>query len=133
MNDPSQNRPLSPFMLFTLYKLQLTSVMSITHRITGIAVCGGLVLISVLMACLAFWPDGYELLAFCAGTIVGQLVLLGLAWSLFYHLCNGIRHMLWNLGFCLELRGAYLSGYIVIVTSIALTAAAWLKIYGVLP
>lgn len=133
MNPQPQTRPRSPFMLFTLYKLQLTSVLSITHRITGVAVCGGLVLMVAFLVCLAFWPEGYELLAFCAKTIIGQLVLAGLAWSLFYHLLNGIRHMLWNLGLCLELRGAYVTGYIVIAFSLALTAASWLKIYGVMP
>lgn len=132
MDPKPQDRPLSPFMLLTDYKVQLTSFTSITHRIAGIAVIGGLVLMVVMLLCLAFWPYGYDLLAFCSKTIIGQLVLVGLSWSLFYHMCNSIRHMLWDLGYCLELREAYITGYIAIAASFVFTIAAWLKIYGVM-
>ena len=118
-------RPLSPFMFPVWYRFQLTSALSILHRITGI----GLALGSIL---LAFWlvsvAAGGELFAVTHAFIVSPIGLLLLfLWSVafFYHLCNGIRHLAWDAGYGFELRQAYRSGYVVLAATAVLTVLTW--------
>ncbi|MDD3289167.1 MAG: succinate dehydrogenase, cytochrome b556 subunit [Alphaproteobacteria bacterium] len=119
-------RPLSPF--FT-YRPQITSCMSIFHRFTGVALCGGLILLVAWLVCLAMGKEAYEIFMICAKHPIGQLVLMGMTWSIFYHMLNGIRHLLWDIGFCLELREVYITGYTALAASFGLTGLVWLAIY----
>ena len=127
---PPKDRPLAPF--FT-YRFQLTMMMSIWHRFTGIGLCGGLVLLVAFLVALAVGPDVYNFVTFLLAHWLGQLVLIGMTWALFYHLCNGIRHCMWDCLRGLDLRSVYITGFIVLFLSALLTAAFWLKIYGYLP
>ena len=115
--------PLSPFLQ---YRPQLTSVLSITHRITGVFLSLGAVLLSVWLATLAMDAGAYQVLNERLDAWYGQGLLACLLFSLYYHLCNGVRHLFWDLGLGLELKTAYRSGYAVIIVAILLTAAtAW--------
>ena len=118
-------RPLSPFMFPVWYRFQLTSALSILHRITGIGLAVGSIL-------LAFWlvsvAAGGELFAVTHAFIVSPIGLLLLfLWSVafFYHLCNGIRHLAWDAGYGFELRQAYRSGYAVLAATAVLTVLTW--------
>lgn len=122
---PAPNRPLSPFMIGPYYKPQLTSMLSITHRLTGIALSIGTLLIMGWMIALASGPAAYAAYAVHVQAWYGQLLLIGWSWALLYHLCNGIRHLFWDVGKGFELKTAYASGYAVIVVSLLLTAAVW--------
>ena len=119
----SHDRPLSPHL--QVYKPQLTSVLSILHRLTGLALGVGTLLLVWWLAALAAGPEAFADARAFAGSIVGRLLLLGWSWALFYHLCNGIRHLFWDAGRGFELRAAYASGWTVVAASAALTAAAW--------
>ena len=115
--------PLSPFLQ---YRPQLTSVLSITHRITGVFLSLGAVLLSVWLAALAGSGEAYQALNERLAAWYGQGLLACLLFSLYYHLCNGVRHLFWDLGLGLELKTAYRSGYAVVIASVLLTAAtAW--------
>ena len=123
------NRPLSPFMIGPYYKPQLTSMLSITHRATGVGLSfGTLALVGWLIA-VASGPGVYEQFAFHMKAWYGQLLLLGWSWSLLYHLCNGIRHLGWDVGKGFDIPTAYRTGWLVVFTSLVLTAAVWAVAY----
>lgn len=122
---PGAERPLSPFMIGPYYKPQLTSMMSITHRLTGLFNTFGAVLLAAWLIALAAGPAAFNLVAVHVGAWYGQLVLLFWTWSMLYHLCNGIRHLLWDTGRGFSIEAAYRSGYTVIAVSLVLTAIVW--------
>ena len=119
------NRPLSPFMFPTWYRFQITSALSILHRLTGIALAIGSILLAWWLVAVA---AGGELFARTHAFLVSPIGLLLLfLWSaaFFYHLCNGIRHLAWDAGYGFGLRTASLSGYAVLAGAIVLTVLAW--------
>ncbi|MGQ0587853.1 MAG: succinate dehydrogenase, cytochrome b556 subunit [Gammaproteobacteria bacterium] len=136
MNSPAPQevrpggRPLSPFMLGQYYRFQLTSVLSLLHRMTGVGLSLGAILLVWWFAALAGGPWSYAAFSKHLAAWYGQLLLLGWSWSLLYHLCNGIRHLAWDLGHGYSIPVAYRSGYAVVVVSFLLTAAAWGIAYG---
>lgn len=118
------SRPLSPHL--QIYQPQLTSVLSICHRMTGLAlVVGSLALVWWLLAA----ADGDAAFGTAQrfwGSWLGLLLLLGWSFSLFYHLCNGIRHLAWDAGYGFDIRTTYISGGIMVGASAGLTVAAWI-------
>jgi len=122
-------RPLSPHL--QIYKPQLTSILSIMHRITGVGMVLGLVVFVWWLVALASGPESYANFVSCAQSTVGQLFLFGLTLGFFYHLSNGVRHLFWDAGFGLELKETYKTGRIVMAATVILTGIVWLKAYGV--
>jgi succinate dehydrogenase / fumarate reductase cytochrome b subunit len=121
-------RPLSPHL--QIYQPQLTSVLSITHRGSGIALAiGALVLVYWLLAA-ASGAEAYASAQHLLGSWFGRVVLLGFSYALFFHLCNGIRHLFWDAGVGFELQTAYASGKAVVIVSIVLTLGAWALAYA---
>jgi succinate dehydrogenase / fumarate reductase, cytochrome b subunit len=118
------NRPLSPDM--QIYKPQLTSVLSISHRVTGIALSVGTLLLISWLVAAAEGPQAYSAVRGFIHSWLGLLLMFGLTFSLFFHLCNGIRHLVWDAGYGFQLRTIYASGWAVVVASTALTIAAWI-------
>ena len=119
----ADNRPLSPHL--TIYKPQLTSVLSITHRATGVALSVGSLLLVCWIFAAASGPAEFAALQAFMGSWFGYLLLIGFSYSLFYHLCNGIRHLFWDAGWGFELDQVYRSGWMTVLGSIALTVIAW--------
>ena len=124
----SQNRPLSPHL--QVYKPQLTSVLSITHRATGIALAVGTLLLVWWLVAAATGESAFADVQAFIGSWVGRLLLLGWSFALFYHLCNGLRHLFWDAGKGLELETAYMTGRLVVAASIVLTVAVWVWAYA---
>jgi succinate dehydrogenase cytochrome b subunit len=123
-NRPT-NRPLSPHL--QVYRPQLTSVLSILHRATGIALSVGALYLAVWVICAAASsPRDYAAFQNFNGSVLGRIVLGGWLFSAFYHLCNGIRHLFWDAGYGFELKDAYRSGWIVVVVSLVATAVSWI-------
>ena len=118
------NRPLSPDL--QIYRPQLTSVLSISHRITGVALSVGSVLLVFWLIAAASGPQAYSAMQGLIGSWLGRVLLLGWTFSLFFHLCNGIRHLVWDAGYGFELRAIYVSGWTVLIASAVLTLAAWI-------
>ena len=127
---PQANRPLSPFMIGPYYRPQLTSMLSILHRLTGVGLSVGAVLLVLWLCAVASGPWSYASVSKHLGAWYGQALLFGWSWSLLYHLCNGIRHLFWDLGYGYTLPVAYRSGYAVVAVSLLLTGAAWGVAYG---
>ncbi|MEC9406249.1 MAG: succinate dehydrogenase, cytochrome b556 subunit [Abyssibacter sp.] len=116
------SRPLSPHL--QVYKPQLTSMMSILHRGTGIALAVGTVMLAAWILSVAAGPDALDCFNAFAGSWFGQLLLLGWTFSIFYHLSNGIRHLFWDAGKGFEVETAYKSGYAVLASAVILTVIA---------
>ena len=115
-------RPLSPFMLGLYYRPQLTSMLSITHRATG-------VFLSLVATPLLLWwlvtvgagAEAYQALSACLSGIAGKLLAAATLFSLSFHFLNGIRHLVWDTGRMLDIRAAYLSGWLVLSASVLAT------------
>jgi succinate dehydrogenase / fumarate reductase cytochrome b subunit len=125
---PPHNRPLSPHL--QIYRWQLTSVMSILHRATGVALSFGALLLVYWFIAVAAGPDAFAAAQRFMGSIVGQALLFGWTVALFYHLCNGIRHLFWDAGIGYELPTAYRSGWTVVIATAALSVIAWIAGYA---
>lgn len=120
----SANRPLSPHL--QVYKLPMLALLSITHRLTGVALCAGsLILVYWLMA-LAAGPQAYAAAQAVLTSAPGYIVLFGFTWALYFHLCNGIRHLFWDVGRGLDLEDADASGKAVVIVSVLATVLTWL-------
>ncbi len=117
-------RPRSPDI--QIYRPQLTSVLSFTHRVTGIWLGLGSVLWVVWLAAVAAGSGSNAAIEGFLRSWLGIVLLLGWTFALFFHLCNGIRHLAWDLDFGFELRSIYRSGWAVVAASIALTLATWI-------
>jgi succinate dehydrogenase / fumarate reductase cytochrome b subunit len=117
------NRPLSPHL--QIYRWQLTSVLSILHRATGIALSVGALYLATWVMYAASSPKAYALFQSFNGSIAGRIVLGGWLFAAFYHLCNGIRHLFWDAGYGFELKDAYRSGWIVVGVALVATAVSW--------
>jgi succinate dehydrogenase / fumarate reductase cytochrome b subunit len=109
-----------------IYRPQLTSVLSISHRVTGIALSVGTLLLISWLVAAAEGPQAYSAVRGFIHSWLGLLLMFGLTFSLFFHLCNGIRHLVWDAGYGFELRTVYASGWAVVMASTALTIAAWI-------
>ena len=124
----ANNRPLSPHL--QVYKPQLTTFMSITHRATGIALAVGTLMLVCWLIAAATGEGAFNEVQAFLGSIIGRLLLLGWSFALFYHMCNGLRHLFWDTGKGFEIETAYMTGRIVIAASILLTIGAWLWGYA---
>ncbi|MCB1838837.1 MAG: succinate dehydrogenase, cytochrome b556 subunit [Alphaproteobacteria bacterium] len=125
MNHTSNKkiRPLAPNI--QIYRPQLTSVLSIAHRISGIALSIFAVFLVIWLISAASGPEGYTWFQNIISSWFGQILLLGGTFAFFLHLCGGIRHLIWDSVRGFELRQIYLSGWIVVGASLALTLSAW--------
>ena len=122
----TKNRPLSPHL--QVYRWQITMVMSIAHRATGVALALGSLLLVYWLVSLASGPEAYAAALEFLGSTPVMAVLVGASFAFFYHLCNGIRHLVWDTGRGFEISQLYASGYAAIIASIVLTAGFWLLI-----
>ncbi len=120
----SADRPLSPHI--QIYRWQLTSVLSILHRAAGVALSAGAILLVWWLAAAASGPDAYEQVQGFLGSWLGLLLLFGWTAALFYHLCNGIRHLVWDTVHGFDLRTTYIGGWAVVAATTALTLVAWI-------
>ena len=119
----SADRPLSPHL--QVYRWQLTSVLSILHRAAGLVLSAGTILLVWWLVAAASGPEAYEGVQEFLGSWLGLLLLFGWTASLFYHLCNGIRHLVWDTGHALDLGSTYRGGWVVVAATAVLTLAAW--------
>lgn len=120
-------RPLSPHL--TIYRWPATMATSITHRITGVGLSVGAVILAWWLVAISNGPEGWNSFHAVSDTPIGALVLLGLVWSLVYHFLNGIRHLAWDLGYGFEKKLAERNSVMIIALSIVLAlvifGASW--------
>src|SRR6266566_8595975 len=125
----AMERPLSPFMFPTWYRFQVTSVLSILHRFTGIALAVGSILLAWWLVAVAAGGEVFAATHAFIASPIGLLLLFGWSVAFFYHLCSGIRHLAWDAGYGFEIRDAYRSGYAVLAAPVVLTVLAWLYVF----
>lgn len=118
------NRPLSPHL--QVYRPQMSSVMSIFHRITGFFLTIGTLALACWLASAAAGPEAYASAQAFFGSWFGYLILFGWSVCLFYHMSNGIRHLVWDTGRGFELPDMHRSGWIVVASTVILTLLAWI-------
>ena len=125
MND---SNPLSPHL--QIYRWQISSLLSIAHRISGVINLLALSLIFFWLLALSFGESNYESFLSTMNSFFGKFILIGFTWSMCFHILSGIRHLAWDLGYGFEIKTANISGIIVIISSLALTIIFWLFARG---
>ena len=128
MND--SNNPLSPHL--QIYRWHISSLLSITHRISGVINLLALILIFFWLVVLSLGESNYELFLSIINSFFGKSILIGFTWSMSFHLLSGIRHLVWDLGYGFEIKTANISGIIVIIFSFAITISFWLFTIGII-
>ena len=126
MND-SKN-PLSPHL--QIYRWHISSLLSITHRISGVINFLALILIFLWLIVLSLGESNYESFLLIVNSFLGKFILIGLTWSMIFHVLSGIRHLAWDLGYGFEIKTANISGVIVIISSLVFTIIFWLFARG---
>ena len=126
MND-SKN-PLSPHL--QIYRWHISSLLSITHRISGVINLLALILIFFWLLVLSFGENNYEFFLLIINNFFGKFLLIGFTWSMCFQILSGIRHLVWDIGYGFEIKTANISGIIVIIVSLALTIIFWLFARG---
>ncbi|MGQ0526535.1 MAG: succinate dehydrogenase, cytochrome b556 subunit [Alphaproteobacteria bacterium] len=116
-------RPLSPHL--QIYKWQLTMATSIMHRITGAALAVGSLLVVWWLAAAALGPVAYDTAMKFSASPLGLFMLFGWSAAFYYHLFNGIRHLIWDTVHFFELKNAYIAGYAVLALTALAAAATW--------
>ena len=115
----NNKRPLSPHL--QIYKPQLTSVMSISHRFTGVILSVLLLLIPFFFFVISLGSEYFNILVSVLDHFLVKLILYGVIFVVTYHLLNGVRHLFWDIGKGLSIKDSYLSGYLVIALSLLTT------------
>ena len=126
MND--SNNPLSPHL--QIYRWHISSLLSITHRISGVINLLSLILIFFWLIILSLGENNYELFLILINSFLGKFILIGFTWSMIFHLLSGIRHLVWDFGYGFEIKTANFSGVVVIIFSLVLTIIFWLFARG---
>ena len=121
----NKKRPISPHL--SIYKPQITSILSISHRISGVFQSIGLIIILLLLASLFLGEVFYNYFMFFIESYIGKIFIFFYMLSLCYHMLNGIRHILWDLGYGFEIKSVYYSGYAVIFFTIILFIFLFLR------
>ena len=120
--------PLSPHL--QIYRWHISSLLSITHRISGVVNLLGLILIFFWLLFLSLGESNYELFLLIINGFFGKLILIGFTWSMSFHILSGIRHLACDFGYGFEIKTANISGIIVIISSLFLTILFWLFARG---
>ncbi len=116
-------RPLSPHL--QVYKPQMTSVLSILHRMTGFAMAVGILVVVWMLVAAASGEQAYNVFLHYVGSKVGMVLLFGWSVAFFYHMSNGIRHLFWDMGYLFKLQNAFRAGYAVLLSTVVLTGLLW--------
>ncbi len=116
-------RPLSPHL--QVYKPQMTSALSILHRMTGFGLSLGLILLALWLWAAAYSPKNLQDIYDFTGSWLGMTLLFGWSIAFYYHLANGIRHLFWDTGRLLEINDAYKAGYAVLGFTFGATVGTW--------
>ncbi len=116
-------RPLSPHL--QVYRLPMTAIMSITHRMTGVALSGGCLLITAYLIMAAMGANYYSQIQAFGESLFGMIIMFAWSLALYYHLFNGIRHLIWDTVHLLDERKAIIAGWIVLLCAAIFTAGTW--------
>ena len=117
------NRPLSPHL--QVYKFQLTMAVSVSQRITGSGLAVGLIVFAYWLGPAAYGPEAYATAQAFLTSWFGYLLLIGFTFAGAFHLCNGIRHLFWDIGWGFDMETTKASSTAIVVATPVLTALTW--------
>ncbi|MDH3978225.1 MAG: succinate dehydrogenase, cytochrome b556 subunit [Gammaproteobacteria bacterium] len=120
------DRPLSPHL--SVYRWQISNTLSIIHRMTGFALSIGAMALVGWLVSVGSGPNAYASVNGLYGSVIGMIALFGWTFCFFYHLCNGIRHLFWDIGKGFEEQRAKQTGILVVVSALLLTVGLWAAI-----
>ncbi len=103
----------------------MTARMSISHRISGVLLMAGSVVFALWLITAAFRPAYFDMMMALVNTKIGTLAMFGFSFLLYYHMCNGIRHMFWDMGFLFKLKNAAIANWVVLLSAAGLTFVTW--------
>lgn len=126
--SPESRRPLSPHL--QIYRWSWTMAMSIFHRVTGVALYGGTLLLAAFLLALAGGKTSFDTAQWIAGSIPGRLVLFGYTWALLHHMLGGLRHFIWDFGQGFDPAVRMNLARFTLVGSLVLTLAVWALAYA---
>lgn len=118
-----KGRPLSPHL--QIYRWELSMVLSILHRATGIVLSAGLIALTLWLLTVAGGPSEFAAFREVSGSALGRVMLLGWTFALFLHVGNGIRHLAWDVGLGFSLPAARVSGWMVVTFAVVATGFTW--------
>ncbi len=116
--------PLSPHL--SIYRWPITMTLSILHRVTGVALSFGLIVLCAWLMGAAAGAEDYERVVSLLSTMIGKLMLIGFSFAFFFHLANGVRHLVWDVGYGFEKYQANASAWFVLLLAGGMTAAFWM-------
>ena len=119
----NNGRPLSPHI--SIYRWPITMTTSILHRATGLALSAGFIVLAIWLFSVASGADAYATFFSWMDNIVGRLLLIGWSFAFFFHLSNGVRHLVWDSGRGFEKSQANASSWLVLIMAVLLTALFW--------
>ena len=128
VNVMTKPRPLSPHL--QIYRLPLPALMSISHRLSGVVLSTGTIFVAIWLMMLAAGETSFALAQSVVGHPLSQLVLFGYSVALFYHACNGVRHLFWDAVIGVNIPAIYASGRVAIALAIVLTGLFWSVIHS---
>lgn len=124
---PAPARPLSPHL--SIYRWQIQMVTSILHRASGIALAAGTLLLCLALVALAAGPDAFARVQAFGASSIGTVLLIGWTWSLAFHLLNGVRHLLQDIGLGFRIDQFVRNGWLAVIGSLALTVLVWALVF----
>ena len=116
--------PLSPHL--SIYRWPITMTLSILHRVTGVAMSVGLIVLCAWLLSAAAGAADYDRVASLLSSVIGRLMLIGFSFAFFFHLANGVRHLFWDVGYGFEKYQANASAWFVLLLAGGMTAAFWM-------
>lgn len=119
----NNNRPLSPHL--QVYKPQITSVLSILHRLTGVGLVFGMLMITWWLLAISLNEEAFNFFHKVAGSFIVKSGMFSLLWALCYHLLNGIRHLFWDTGMGINMKSVRLTGWLVVIGALVLSSGLW--------
>jgi succinate dehydrogenase / fumarate reductase, cytochrome b subunit len=129
-NKLEVERPLSPHL--QIYRPMLTMMMSIAHRLTGVANAIGFALLTWWLVAISVGPEAYATVDQVFSSIVGKVLLFLFTWALIHHMLGGIRHLIWDTGAALDKTSIEVAAWLTIITSIVLTVLIWVAGYALM-
>ena len=123
------NNPLSPHL--QIYRWQITSILSILHRITGILLSVGTILLTSWLFSIGLGKESFDFVNSIASSFIGRTILIGFTWAVCFHMLNGVRHLMWDAGYGLNTLTVKITGWLVVISSFILTVLIWLYSKGI--
>ena len=119
-----KNNPLSPHL--QIYKWQISSLLSIAHRIVGVINIIAITAICIWILLLLLGTESYQLINFFLNTFFGKFIAISLCWTFSFHILNELRHLMWDFGYGFDLKIAKITGVLTLIGSFVLTILFYL-------